>query len=73
MLVTWWYMSFGSNGNFIFRPYLLYVVLLLRSSTTKDENSNFPWNPQFLAEFKNFTFFPTQLEKLERMELVPRT
>ena len=34
-------------------------------------HQNFPWNPQFLAEFKNFTFFPTQLEKLERLVLVP--
>ena len=36
-------------------------------------HQNFPWNPQFLAEFKNFTFFPTQLEKLERLVLVPWT
>ena len=35
------------------------------------QNSNFPWNPQFLADFKNLILFSTQNEKLGRMELVP--
>ena len=35
------------------------------------QNSNFPWNPQFLADLGQIGLFSTQNEKLGRMELVP--
>ena len=47
------------------------VLLLHVPHHPPGQNSNFPWNPQFLADFKNLILFSTQNEKLGRMELVP--
>ena len=61
----------GANLQFEIFHFLAAAAAFAVCVHAHGQNSNFPWNPQFLADFKNLILFSTQNEKLGRMELVP--